>query len=81
MECRRSPEILRLYVFRANVNEVSNALVVGLVLDGNHDIGVVGRIDQLWTEHQPPEALAIIPLSDSLEGQVRSSNVPPFFYR
>lgn len=59
----RNTFVLQAYLFRANINEVSNALTLGISFASSPDYGLIRDIGGIWGNEKPIEPLAILPLS------------------
>ncbi len=78
---RNSPSVARLYLFRANVGQATDAFSAGLVFGGELQPDVIRQIDALWiAETGGNELLGVTPLTPELEGAV-SRVCTPLFYR
>ena len=75
-----SDSLLRAYLIRANVNEVDDVLMLGVVFGGGRvNAKGIRRVDALWNaDYGMSKLLAIIPLTPDMEQEVESVARPCF---
>jgi len=78
---RDCPSVIRVYLFRANVNQRDDVFSAGLVFSDEPQPDVMRQIDKLWCEETGGrKLLGITPLAPGAEGAV-TRVCSPLFYR